>query len=186
MLFTYLNCCSCHQQANGAYVRGLFVEGARWCRRKKTLDESLPKVLYDLLPIVSLRHKLSINFHPLKGGFEEMRSWIFQVLCNQVLYSIFTIYEQEWKHVQDYLLKFKDIIIRSRSHKFNQSSFLVKIKNQIFKQYKVWDKCKVKPYQMIFFNPVHRLCSNLERNQSLRIFQPMNVQVNILWNYAKF
>lgn len=93
MLFTYLNCCSCHQQANGAYVRGLFVEGARWCRRKKTLDESLPKVLYDLLPIVSLRHKLSINFHPLKGGFEEMRSWIFQVLCNQVLYSIFTICE---------------------------------------------------------------------------------------------
>lgn len=84
------------------------------------------------------------------------------------------------------MLKFKDIIIRSRSHKFNQSSFLVKIKNQIFKQYKVWDKCKVKPYQMIFFNPVHRLCSNLERNQSLRIFQPMNVQVNILWNYAKF
>lgn len=93
MLFTYLNCCSCHQQANGAYVRGLFVEGARWCRRKKTLDESLPKVLYDLLPIVSLRHKLSINFHPLKGGFEEMRSWFFQVLCNQVLYSIFTICE---------------------------------------------------------------------------------------------
>lgn len=93
MLFTNLNCCSCHQQANGAYVRGLFVEGARWCRRKKTLDESLPKVLYDLLPIVSFWHKLSINFHPLKGGFEEMISWFLQVLCNQVLYSIFTIWE---------------------------------------------------------------------------------------------
>lgn len=32
---------------------------------------------------------------------------------------------------------------------------------------------------MIFFNPVYRLCSNLERNQSLRIFQHMHVQVNI-------
>lgn len=53
-------------------MRGFFVEGVRWCRRKKTLDEFLFKVFYDLLFIVFLWYKLLIDFYFLKGGFEEM------------------------------------------------------------------------------------------------------------------
>ena len=29
------------------------MEGARWCRRKKLIEESMPKILYDLVPVVS-------------------------------------------------------------------------------------------------------------------------------------
>jgi dynein heavy chain len=37
---------------NGAYVRGLFMEGARWCRQKNVITESYPKILYDSMPII--------------------------------------------------------------------------------------------------------------------------------------
>lgn len=37
----------------GVYVRGLFMEGARWNIEESYIDESYPKILYDEFPPVS-------------------------------------------------------------------------------------------------------------------------------------
>lgn len=38
----------------GVYIRGLYMEGARWNMDDMMVDESIPKILYDDFPPVSI------------------------------------------------------------------------------------------------------------------------------------
>ncbi|XP_055958183.1 dynein axonemal heavy chain 3 [Patella vulgata] len=47
---------------NGAYVKGLYMEGARWCRQNHVIEESQPKILYDMMPVIWLKPGDKANF----------------------------------------------------------------------------------------------------------------------------
>ena len=40
------------QQTKGVFVHGLFMEGAQWDEESKSISESLPKILFDNLPVI--------------------------------------------------------------------------------------------------------------------------------------
>ncbi|XP_070136648.1 dynein axonemal heavy chain 3 [Drosophila bipectinata] len=60
----------------GAYIRGIFIEGARWNRKNKEVDESFSKILFDTLPVIYLRPVLkSLEDLPRGTGGAEVETY---------------------------------------------------------------------------------------------------------------
>ncbi|CAH1159888.1 unnamed protein product [Phaedon cochleariae] len=55
-----------HSPADGAYIYGLFTDGARWERKTNRLAELLPKVLHDTMPIIWIKPIKTQDYNP--GG----------------------------------------------------------------------------------------------------------------------
>ncbi|XP_034243583.1 dynein heavy chain 3, axonemal isoform X2 [Thrips palmi] len=48
----------------GVYTKGLFLQGARWDRSSKLLNDPLPKVMFDSLPVLWLKPGIKAKFNP--------------------------------------------------------------------------------------------------------------------------
>ncbi|XP_030765059.1 dynein heavy chain 12, axonemal [Sitophilus oryzae] len=49
---------------DGAYINGLFSDGARWDRYKSIIDELLPKVLHDVMPLIWIIPIRDVDYNP--------------------------------------------------------------------------------------------------------------------------
>lgn len=55
---------------DGAYIRGLFIEGARWNVGRHTIDESRPRELFVSMPYMQLLPQMKTNIKEVKGSPE--------------------------------------------------------------------------------------------------------------------
>lgn len=55
---------------DGAYIRGLFIEGARWNAGRHTIDESRPRELFVSMPYMQLLPQLKTDIKEVKGSPE--------------------------------------------------------------------------------------------------------------------
>jgi dynein heavy chain len=71
---------------DGAYIRGLYLEGARWDADKQTVDKSRPKELYVPMPVMCVRG-ISLDRADMKGIYQaplyitNMRGPTFVTRC---------------------------------------------------------------------------------------------------------
>ncbi|CAF1059358.1 unnamed protein product, partial [Brachionus calyciflorus] len=68
--FKFLNVEPKLKPQDGAYVKGIYLQGARWCTDTNLLKESIPKIIYDKLPVIHLIPN-KLNFDNLNLNYYE-------------------------------------------------------------------------------------------------------------------